>query len=143
MRCADDAAWARRFREEPWAEVLRDWNARDAFGGRAQPLSREESRYDLSALGHALEEWSLGRQVDLAPQLGTLKMPILWIAGADDPRYVAEGERAARAAPNIRLAIAPGAAHRVPWEAGEWFRDAVADFVRRIDGSTPRQLPAR
>jgi 2-succinyl-6-hydroxy-2,4-cyclohexadiene-1-carboxylate synthase len=132
MRCADDAAWARRFREKPWADVLRDWNARQLFGGRVQSLPREESRYDLAALAHALDEWSLGRQDDLAPRLASLTMPILWIAGADDPRYVAQGERAARAAPNIRLAIAPGAAHRVPWEAGEWFGKTVADFVRRI-----------
>lgn len=134
VRRTSDAEWARRFEQEPWADVLRDWSAREVFGGRAQSLSREETRYDLAALAHALDEWSLGRQDDLAPRLASLTMPILWIAGADDPRYVAQGERAAAGAPSIRLAVAPGAAHRVPWEAGEWFGQTVADFVRGIGG---------
>jgi 2-succinyl-6-hydroxy-2,4-cyclohexadiene-1-carboxylate synthase len=142
-RRTSDAAWARRFEREPWDGVLRDWNARDVFGGRAPSLPREESRYDIAALAHALDEWSLGRQDDLAPRLASLTMPILWIAGAGDPRYLAQGARAASAAPNVTLLPAPGAAHRVPWEAGEWFRDAVVDFVRRVGRATPLRLPVR
>lgn len=133
-RVADDEAWARRFLTEPWDDLMREWNARAAFGGRTQPLERDESRYDIAALARALDVWSLGRQDDLAPRLSDLTMPILWIAGADDRRYVAQGQRAAQAAPNVRLAIAPGAAHRVPWEAGAWFGKAVVNFVRGVEG---------
>jgi 2-succinyl-6-hydroxy-2,4-cyclohexadiene-1-carboxylate synthase len=137
-RLDDDAAWARRFREEPWAALMRDWNARDVFGGREPALPREESRFDRAALAHALDAWSLGRQDDLAPRLATLTVPILWIAGADDRRYVTQGQRAARAAPTIRFVPAPGAAHRVPWEAAEWFRETVTKFVREL---TDRREP--
>jgi pimeloyl-ACP methyl ester carboxylesterase len=70
-------------------------------------------------------------------------MPLVGIAGSCDPRYLAQGARAASAAPNVTLLPAPGAAHRVPWEAGEWFRDAVVDFVRRVDRATPLRLPVR
>jgi 2-succinyl-6-hydroxy-2,4-cyclohexadiene-1-carboxylate synthase len=133
-RQADDAAWARRFRDEPWPDVMRDWNARDVFGGREPTLARDGASYDRTALAQALDTWSLGRQDDLAPGLASLTVPILWIAGADDPRYVAQGRRAANRAPSIRLAVAPGAAHRVPWEAEEWFGETVVEFAREMEG---------
>jgi 2-succinyl-6-hydroxy-2,4-cyclohexadiene-1-carboxylate synthase len=133
-RLADDANWTRRFRGDPWAAVMRDWNDRDVFGGREQTQPRDEARYDRAALAHALDAWSLGRQEDLAPRLAALTVPILWIAGANDRRYVTQGKRAANAARSVTFIQAPGAAHRVPWEAAEWFRDVVEEFVRGIEG---------
>ncbi len=131
-RLADDTIWTRRFREDPWATVMRDWNARDVFGGREQTLPRDEARYDRAALAHALDAWSLGRQEDLAPRLPALTAPILWIAGANDRRYVTQGKRAANAARSVTFVQAPGAAHRVPWEAAEWFSQTVMGFVREL-----------
>jgi len=132
-RRASDAAWAERFRAGPWATLLDEWNTREVFRGRAQPLDRPEQAYDRNALAHALEAWSLGNQTHLLPRLASLPMPILWIAGADDDRYVAQGELAAAHGHGVELRVAPRAAHRVPWEVPEWFRGAVAEFVRRID----------
>ena len=131
-RRASDAAWAERFRAQPWASLLEEWNAREVFRGRAQALPRPEAAYDRNALAHALEVWSLGSQVHLLPRLASLPMPLLWIAGADDDRYVAQGELAAARGKTVTLRVAPRAAHRVPWEAPEWFRDAVVEFVQRI-----------
>jgi pimeloyl-ACP methyl ester carboxylesterase len=104
------------------------------FGERAQPLDRPEQAYDRNALAHALEAWSLGNQTHLLPRLASLRMPILWIAGADDDRYVAQGERAAHG--HAVDARGPTAAHRVPWEP-EWFRHGggVRARDRVIDGS--------
>lgn len=133
-RRAGDEHWAARFRDESWDTLLAAWNAQDVFGGRAAPLDRPADAFDRSALAHALTAWSLGTQTPLTPALATLRLPILWIAGADDPRYVAQGEAAARACPNVTLRIAPAAGHRVPWEQPDWFRDEVVGFVRGIGG---------
>ena len=57
-------------------------------------------------------------------------MPTLWIAGARDAKYVAEARRAAELAPNARIEIVEGAAHRVPWERP----DAVVASLRRFLG---------
>jgi len=131
-RRASDAAWAERFRAGPWASLLEEWNARAVFRGRAQPLDRPEAAYDRNALAHALEAWSLGSQTHLLPRLASLPMPILWIAGADDDRYVAQGELAAAHGKAVTLRVAPRAAHRVPWEAPDWFAREVAGFVRNL-----------
>jgi len=129
-RRALDAAWAERFRLDDWQALLAAWNTRDVFGGRAQALARPEAAFDRKALALALEAWSVGTQTDLCPRLGELAMPILWIAGAEDDRYVAQGEQAVAHGVDVRLAVAPGASHRVPWETPEWFAETVATFVR-------------
>jgi 2-succinyl-6-hydroxy-2,4-cyclohexadiene-1-carboxylate synthase len=131
-RRASDAAWSERFRETPWAALMDEWNAREVFRGRAQALARPEEAYDRNALGHALEAWSLGSQEYLVPRLAGLPMPILWIVGAEDDRYVAQGELAAAHGTHVELRGAPGAAHRVPWEAPDWFAREVAAFIRRL-----------
>jgi 2-succinyl-6-hydroxy-2,4-cyclohexadiene-1-carboxylate synthase len=131
-RRASDAAWADRFRAQPWETVLEEWNRREVFRGRVQPLDRPAAPYDRNALGQALEAWSLGNQAYLAPRLTSLAMPILWIAGADDHRYVAQGNLAVAHGARIELRCAPRAAHRVPWETPAWFAREVAAFVRRL-----------
>ena len=131
-RRAADAAWAERFRVEDWDSLREAWNAREVFGGRAQPLARPEAAFDREALAQGLEGWSVGNQADLRPRLALLTMPIRWIAGAEDDRYVSQGEQAAEHGPSVHLVVAPGAAHRVPWEQPDWFADAVADFVRAV-----------
>jgi 2-succinyl-6-hydroxy-2,4-cyclohexadiene-1-carboxylate synthase len=95
-------------------------------------MARPEAAYDRESLAHGLEVWSLGNQDDVRAGLARLSMPILWMAGAEDDRYVAQGEQAAAHGPTVRLAVAPGVAHRVPWEAPDWFADTVVDFVREI-----------
>lgn len=132
-RRAADAAWAERFRLDDWAALLDAWNARDVFGGRPHVLPRPESAFDRDALAHGLGTWSLGNQADLLPQIAHLPMPILWIAGADDDRYVVQGELAADQGLAVRLAVAPGTAHRVPWEAPDWFAETVTAFIRRLE----------
>lgn len=131
-RRASDAAWAERFRAQSWASLLEEWNAREVFRGRTQALPRPEAAYDRNALAHALEAWSLGSQTHLLPRLASLPMPILWIVGAEDDRYVAQGELAAAHGKAVVLRVAPRAAHRVPWEAPEWFVREVAGFVRSL-----------
>jgi len=130
-RLADDARWAARFRNDPGTAVVDDWNARSVFGGRPPTIPRSAAAYDREALAAALTDWSLGQQEALADRLSTLALPILWIAGQHDARFVAQGVRARAACAHVELRPAPGAAHRVPWEVPEWFAAEVAGFLRR------------
>jgi len=130
-RLADDARWAARFANDDWTAVVDDWNARSVFAGRPAATPRPASAYDRAALAAALTDWSLGRQEPLADRLAALAVPILWIAGEHDARFAAQGERARDACGHVELKSAPGAAHRVPWEAPAWFAAEVAGFLRR------------
>ncbi len=114
-----DELWARRFETENWDSVMRDWNAQPLFGGDIR--IRRERDYDRAAVAKALRVHSPAVLPPVAPRLHEVTIPVLWIAGERDAKYVAEGRRAVELLPDAELRICPGAAHRVPWEKPEWF----------------------
>lgn len=131
-RAVEDAAWARRFEQDKWEDVLRDWDARPSFAGRQTYPPRVPQQYSRPALARALEAWSLGRQQPLAERLVTIGCPVLWIVGQHDPTFLAQAERAMQYLPRGALAVAPGAAHRVPWEAPDWFHASACAFLSTL-----------
>lgn len=126
-----DEAWAQRFESEEWPSLMHDWNAQPLFGGHEVP--RLESAFDRRALAVALRLWSPAALEPLAPHLRDIDTPILWIAGARDAKYVAEGRRAVEFLPRAELWICPDAAHRVPWEQPEQFIQRVREFLDDVD----------
>jgi 2-succinyl-6-hydroxy-2,4-cyclohexadiene-1-carboxylate synthase len=119
-------SWAQRFEHDDWQTLLRDWNAQPLFGGHVLPRAEED--FDRAELARQLRE-----NVPAAlPRLHELALPTLWIAGARDPKYVAEAELAASRAPNAAVEIVEGAAHRVPWEQPH----AVVAALRRFLGAS-------
>jgi 2-succinyl-6-hydroxy-2,4-cyclohexadiene-1-carboxylate synthase len=126
-RRAADEVWAQRFEDDPWDELLRDWNAQAVFGGHA--LARDERAYSRAALAHALRAWSPAALPPVQARLRELDLPILWITGARDVKYAAEGERAVALLPQGELAVIADAGHRVPWEAPQEFRERLRAFV--------------
>ncbi len=123
-----DERWARRFEHDDWEAVLRDWNAQPLFGGDIRV--RRERDYDRRRVVDALRRWSPGALPPLAPRLHEIAIPVLWIAGERDAKYVAEAQRAVLLLPDATLWICPEAAHRVPWEQPARFKDRVAEFLR-------------
>jgi 2-succinyl-6-hydroxy-2,4-cyclohexadiene-1-carboxylate synthase len=132
-RKLSDERWAERFEHDDWDGVLDAWNAQAVFGGRLPTLTRESSAFDRQALASALNAWSLGAQAPLGPHLSAFRRPVLWIAGADDARAQEQGRQAVRHLAAGALRVAPGAAHRVPWEASDWFATEVIEFIRSLD----------
>ncbi|HSP15143.1 MAG TPA: alpha/beta fold hydrolase [Thermoanaerobaculia bacterium] len=114
-----DEVWARRFEGEDWEAVMRDWNAQPLFGGHVRV--RRERDFERAGVVKAMREYSPAALPPLAPRLHEIAIPVLWIAGERDAKYVAEGQRAVSLLPDARLVVCPGAAHRVPWEKPEWF----------------------
>lgn len=123
-----DEAWARRFERDAWEPLLRDWNAQPLFGGHVMP--RDERHFDRATLARALRELSPAVLPSVAARLGAIDIPILWIAGERDAKYVVEARRAAELVPRSEVAIVAGAAHRVPWEKPAELRRLIREFVR-------------
>ena len=131
-RRASDAAWASKALMGNWQEFLKEWNA--------QPLLADAAIRDSQATGslvmrrreiaRSFVDWSLGAQEPLWDRLQEISIPVLWVAGENDTKFRALAERAVAEIPRATLAIAPGAGHRVPWEAEEWLADKVAHFLR-------------
>jgi len=124
-----DEKWASRFEHDDWECVLHDWNAQPLFGGHV-PVRRERD-YDRGRVAETMRRFSPGVLEPLAPRLGEITIPVLWIAGEGDAKYVAEGERAVTKLPAGELWVCPAAAHRVPWERPEKFVERLRSFVKR------------
>jgi 2-succinyl-6-hydroxy-2,4-cyclohexadiene-1-carboxylate synthase len=126
-RYARDKAWAVRFENDPWDEVMRDWNAQPVFGGHM--VDRFERDYDRRELARQLRENSPGLLPPLAPRLHEILIHVLWVVGARDQTYIEIGRRAVALLPNAQLWICPNAGHRVPWEQPEAFAARLREFV--------------
>ncbi len=125
MRLRSDGVWARRFREDPWDEVLRDWNAQPVLKGSA--LERPEDAFDREALAKAMDVWSLGRQRDLRKELLSLEIPVLHVVGEEDAKF-SQMMSGLELPPTQSLNVIEKAGHRVPWDQPEAFKSAVAEF---------------
>ena len=132
-RRAEDATWATKALTGNWQEFVNAWNAQPILG---QPLPRDPQlatrlitrRREIAC---SFVDWSLGAQQPLWDRLREISVPVLWVAGEYDAKFRSLAERAAACMPRATLAIAPGAGHRVPWDAEEWLACQTADFLRR------------
>jgi 2-succinyl-6-hydroxy-2,4-cyclohexadiene-1-carboxylate synthase len=122
-RRADDdrlAAFADRATIEAFADR---WMAQPLFAAtppEAARVWREDLvRNDPRALAAVLRGVGTGAMAPLWDRLPTLTMPATVLAGANDPKFVALGERLATALPAAQLEIVPGAGHGLPREAPE------------------------
>jgi 2-succinyl-6-hydroxy-2,4-cyclohexadiene-1-carboxylate synthase len=119
-RRADDERLA-AFADSATIEQFADrWAAQPLFAGTppaAASVWREDLlRNDPRALAAALRGVGTGAMTPLWARLPELTMPATVLAGADDPKFVALGERLAAALANAELQIVPGAGHGLPRE---------------------------
>jgi 2-succinyl-6-hydroxy-2,4-cyclohexadiene-1-carboxylate synthase len=119
------------FAEEATIEAFADrWMAQPLFAGtppRAAGLWREDLlRNGTRGLAAVLRGLGTGAMAPLWDRLGELSMPATVLAGADDAKYVALGERLAAALPRAALVIVPRAGHGLPREAPDAVAAAVA-----------------
>lgn len=113
QRQATDAAWLARFRCEEVSEVMRDWDGQAVFAGPNRVRAPENFE---PSMARCFQEWSLGRQEPLWDRLGEIAVPLWWLCGERDPKFVALGREAVASLPDAQFVEAPSCGHRVPWE---------------------------
>jgi 2-succinyl-6-hydroxy-2,4-cyclohexadiene-1-carboxylate synthase len=128
-RRADDERLA-AFADDATIEAFADrWAAQPLFAGtppQAARLWREDMlRNDPRGLAAVLRGMGTGAMEPLWDRLGELMMPATVLAGADDPKFVALGERLAAALPSAELVVVEGAGHGLPREAPAAIADAI------------------
>lgn len=122
-RQAEDWELAARIEEVGTAAFAREWLARPMFVG-LQRRPAEWRGADLAAragnraegLAEALRRLGQGSQPYLGERLGELAMPVLLMAGGDDPKYLEMARDMAAGIPRAVLAVVPGAGHAVVGE---------------------------
>jgi 2-succinyl-6-hydroxy-2,4-cyclohexadiene-1-carboxylate synthase len=131
-RRAADAEWATQALAGNWQKFIDAWETQailaDSPPRDPQAASRLIQR--RREVARSFVDWSLGAQEPLWDRLPEITIPVLWIVGENDPKFLALAQRAVALMPNASLAVAPNAGHRVPWQAERWFADQVAHFLK-------------
>ncbi len=127
-----DSNWAHRFLKDPWEGLIEDWDRQPAFQGHKPLFHRKEEDYVRSNLASAIEGWSVGKQDDLEEPLSKMPIPILWIAGEKDLKYIQIAKQMAAVHPYSSYWIAPEAGHRVPWECPQLFLKQIHSWIQNV-----------
>ncbi len=126
-----DDIWISKLGSMGWSDFLGEWNGQEVLGGDFMPdrFLLERRREEVS---RSFEFWSVSEQEDLYEDLRELEVPVLWVVGADDGKFVAQGRRAMEVLDNGELVIVEGSGHRVPWESGAEFARVLMRWVGEI-----------
>jgi 2-succinyl-6-hydroxy-2,4-cyclohexadiene-1-carboxylate synthase len=137
QRAAADAAWIRRFESGPWPGALEDWYRQPVFASLSDEqrcaFVARRTRHSPGILAQVLRATSLARQPDRWDDLRRLPMPVGFLAGRQDGRFCAMGDRMARTRPALTLVKLDGLGHNCHALAPE----AVAGFIHRMCTAEP------
>lgn len=129
-RRGSDTVWATKALTTNWADFLAEWSSQPILGG-AMRDEREDKKLiqRRREIARSFVDWSVGNQEALWDRLSEIDIPVLWVAGEKDEKFVDMAEEAAETSGRFEMAIAPEAGHRVPWENGDWFEEKVRSFL--------------
>lgn len=104
-----------------------------------QLAATRAQRNSSSAIGlaNSLRGTGTGAMPPVWPMLGSLRSPLLTVAGALDLRYVDIAERTAAAAPFGRCVVVPDAGHALHVENAGAVSHAVAEFLEGCETVAP------
>ena len=134
-RRTHDSAWATKAFAGDWRQFLEQWNAQPILAGSSirDPEASQRLLSHRREIARSFVDWSLGNQMPLWDRLAEIKIPVLWVVGENDAKFLRLAERAVDLLPKGILAIAPSSGHRVPWEAETWFAERTAHFLKRAE----------
>lgn len=128
-RLQTDMEWSQRFLKDVWEELIEDWNSQNTFQGQRSCFERKEKDFVRGLLADVLVGWSLAKQNNLQESLSKLALPILWVAGEKDTKYIEIAKRISASHPQSSFWIAKDAGHRVPWESTELFVKQIKSWL--------------
>ncbi len=129
-RIEHDRQWADHFAKKNWANLIHEWNQQGSL--KEVELERNEEDFDRKQLVEALDVWSLGRQNDLRAEIEKLPMPILWMAGEEDRKFVRLAKEVKLSHPKSQVIIVPKCGHRISWQKQELFLNEIKNFLHTI-----------
>jgi len=125
-----DEALADSIERDGVADFLDRWLALPLFAGLSPDAAgrRDRLRNTPDGLASSLRHHGTGGQEPLWDRLGALTMPVLVVAGANDPKFVALARRLHERLANSELAVVTGAGHTVHLERPGPFVALLAKF---------------
>lgn len=130
-RVLEDKVWAERFRKEEWELLTKAWNGRGVLKS-SNVIERCERDYQRDRLASALELWSTGNQHYLKESLESLNIPVLYMVGEKDEKYVKLANSLRLFHPLSNIWIARESGHRLPWHQPKAFIKQLTNFIEWI-----------
>lgn len=137
QRLLQDQAWMAQLQHQPPKEFLKAWYSQSIFASFCQHPSYPEhflrrSTVDVRQQALVLERLGLGAQPSLWDALEQLQMPVYWMCGALDAKFVAIGKEVSRVMPSIQLRVVANAGHVVHLEEQEAFLKCVSEALEGV-----------
>ena len=131
-RRSADEALAARIEQIGVEAFLDEWLANPLFAGLTAEAAQRDDRLRNSARGLAssLRHTGTGTQEPLWNRLEEIDVPALIIAGENDPKFRALGERLRTRLRNATIAVVPDAGHTVHLEQPAAAVDVIAAWWR-------------
>ncbi|USD64458.1 2-succinyl-6-hydroxy-2,4-cyclohexadiene-1-carboxylate synthase [Vibrio sp. SCSIO 43136] len=127
-RMINDSKWASRFASEPIEQVLRDWYQQSVFSSlndeQRQKLIERRSHNDGQSIAQMLQATSLGKQPYLLEPLKQLPVPLHYVCGSEDSKFLNIAKHSELAFSQI-----DNAGHNVHHEQPQAFADVVRKTV--------------
>lgn len=124
LRVAWEDEMAQHLRSGDLASFVDRWEKLEVFETQralAPELAAAQRRVRLGhqpgAIAEVFERLGTGRMPDLRLRLGALELPLTYVAGSLDPRYVAMGAEAAALSPRVEAVVVERVGHNVTLEA--------------------------
>ncbi len=133
-RRAQDARTAARIEHEGLEAFLDAWLAQPLFAHLPPERAFRAERLEntVAGLQSSLEQAGTGSQAPAWHELHRLSMPVLVVAGADDPKFAELAERlVAEVGANATLALIDGAGHAVHLEQPERFLATLQPWLNQ------------
>ncbi|MGH2949397.1 MAG: alpha/beta fold hydrolase, partial [Solirubrobacteraceae bacterium] len=112
-----------------------EWGAQPLFAGQDERVAAaahaDRLRNSPAGLAAALRGLGTGAMPPLWDRLGELSIPVTLVVGERDEKFRAIAERMARAIPDCRTEVVPGAGHAAQLERP----DAIAAAILRRAGT--------
>jgi len=131
-RLAQDKKLAMSFGNKEWAALMEEWENQDVFKNATFRPKRNEVDFHRPFLAHCLQNWSLALQDNLCSKIQSLNIPICWITGGDDKKYLSMAKSIQLKHPKSKKVVIPGSGHRVPWEAQHEFLLELEKFYNDL-----------
>ena len=131
-RRRSDAALANRIEAIGSDAFLDEWLARDMFSSLPHdPLERAARSSGATGMANSLRFAGTGTQRWLAPELSSLPMPTMAMAGALDQKFSLEATAIAEDIVNANAKFVPDARHAAHLEQPEATAELVQSFIRQ------------
>jgi len=131
-RRRSDEALANRIEAIGSDAFLEEWLAREMFSSLPNdPLERAARSSDAAGMANSLRFSGTGTQRWLAPELSSLPMPTVAVAGALDQKFSLESTAIAEGIDNAHAIFVPDARHAAHLEQPEATAELVQSFIRQ------------